>query len=69
MAMEFFLTSIDELDETINDSYNAEERKRVVSWDLKRDSIIQSNIDQATERSIDDGACTNQVKDLVQVVM
>ena len=49
MATEFFLTSIDKLEETINDVDNTEERERVVSWDLERDSIIQSSVDQASE--------------------
>ena len=40
-----FLTSIDELEEMINDENNTEERERVFSWNIKRDSTIQIIID------------------------
>ena len=56
----FFLTSIDVPEEMkirhedieegndTNVGNNDKEYKRVVSWDLERDSIIQTNVNQAT---------------------
>ena len=54
---------------TANDWNKEEEHKRVVSWDLKRDLIIQTSVSEATEQAIGNDACIEQAKDLVQMVL